>query len=311
MKKSKNLLITLAVLAVLCCGIVSPTFSWLMASSERVVNTFAGGAISIILDEAKVDGNGKKTDEPRVTENSYKFVAGAVFDKDPTVTVLKGSEECYVFLYVENPLPVELFSVNYSDNWIKLGENGNSSLYVYCQTVNALDNDVALEPIFTQISVSNNLTSQNIQELGEQKITVQAYAVQYAEIPQQEAYDLAKSYFAGQFGISDFNILSESINIEGNTPNEIVEDQVPETEINDNSDSIEDTDNGESEGTDTLNVSESEIPDASYNETEETEETDNDAEPIAVQPEDEANDTEPEVNNTNPQEEIPDGDIIE
>ena len=40
----------------------------------------------------------------RVTANRYKYIAGAVLDKDPTPTVLKGSEECYVFLCVENGL---------------------------------------------------------------------------------------------------------------------------------------------------------------------------------------------------------------
>lgn len=232
MKKNKKILITLAALAVMCCGIVMPTFSWLSASSERVVNTFAGGAISIILDEAKVDGNGNKTDEPRVTENSYKFAAGAVLYKDPTVTVLQGSEECYVFLYVENPLPDSLFSFNYSGKWLKIGENGNSSLYVYDHAVNASSGDIVLEPIFTQISISESLTSQDIQALGEQKVIVQAYAVQCAQIQQQEAFELAGSYFAGQFGISGFGAVDETVVVEGEVGGNVDAGQVhnPETD---------------------------------------------------------------------------------
>ena len=103
MRKSQKLMLTSLLLAVIMVITVMPTLSWLSSTSEPVVNTFAGGMISIKLDEAKVDINGKAiAGAERVKENRYKYVAGAVLDKDPTPTVLKGSEECYVFLLVEN-----------------------------------------------------------------------------------------------------------------------------------------------------------------------------------------------------------------
>mgnify|MGYP000317351806 CR=1 FL=1 len=112
MRKSQKLMITSIMVAVIAMVTVGPTMSWLSATTDPVVNTFAGGAIALQLDESQVDANGKKmADAPRVKENRYKYMAGAEMDKDPTVTVLKGSEECYVFLLVENELN-EKFSIN-------------------------------------------------------------------------------------------------------------------------------------------------------------------------------------------------------
>ena len=131
MKKSKRLAVLSALLVILVVAAVAPTFSWLSAQSEKVVNTFAGGAVSVLLDESPVGTDGKKTEGSRTTSNSYKYVAGATLDKDPTVTVIKGSEECYVFLCVENGLN-EKFTMNYDTaSWIKVAEAGEKAVYIY------------------------------------------------------------------------------------------------------------------------------------------------------------------------------------
>ena len=200
MRKSQKAIIVSLLLAVIAAMTISPTLSWLSDTSDSVVNTFAGGAISIKLDEALVDTNGKTVEgdnAQRVLENSYKYIPGAVLDKDPTVTVLKGSEECYVFMCVDNELN-DLFTINYdTTSWLKVASNGNKTVYIYKSSINALmtDNDVVLNPIFTTRTVSQDLTSQDVEEIGQKTVTATAYAVQAANIEKNEAINLAIEQF--------------------------------------------------------------------------------------------------------------------
>ena len=95
MKKSKKFLVSFLAVIVIAASLAAPTYSWLSSKSEKVVNTFAGGVITVTVDEAQVDTNGKRIEGgERVIANSYKYAAGAVLDKDPTPTVLKGSVPC-------------------------------------------------------------------------------------------------------------------------------------------------------------------------------------------------------------------------
>jgi len=248
MKNSRKLIICIMALFIVG-SIVGSTYSWLSSTSETVVNHFAGGAISIKLDEAQVDGHGKKTDDPRVTENTYKYVAGSTLDKDPTVTVLKGSESCYVFLYVDNPLPTDLFTINYSDSWKKIGTSGTGVIYAYKKVIDTGEKDTALEPIFTQIKVSKKLTSKDVEKLGEQKITVQAYAVQSDSITQDEALTLAKDYFKEKFELSSITDTKNAITIENATikPEDEQIQDVKEETTEDNSSDTSETDTTDEE----------------------------------------------------------------
>lgn len=197
MKKSKKFLALVLSLAVIAVTSVSPTFSWLSAQSERVVNTFAGGAIAIVVDEAKVGPDGSVVEGGRVTENRYKYVAGAVLDKDPTPTILKGSDSCYVFLYLENEL-TDKFSLNIdNDSWKAVAQDGGNTLYVYSTKVDAsqAENDVVLNPIFTKVTVSDSLTAEDINNLGERTLCVTAYAVQTEALSSEAAIDLAVAQF--------------------------------------------------------------------------------------------------------------------
>lgn len=200
MIKCKKLVAVGLILIVMAMLTVSPTISWLSSKSDTVVNTFAGGAISIRLDEALVGTDGKaiKGDEAkRVTSNSYKYMAGATLDKDPTPTVLKGSEECYVFLCVENEL-TEMFTMNYAtESWLKVAEKDGKAVYAYSTKIDALesDEDIKLEPIFTTVTVSKDLTAEEISKLGERKLSVTAYAVQTDSVSSKDAIDSAIAEF--------------------------------------------------------------------------------------------------------------------
>lgn len=198
MKKSKKFLAAFMAVVMIAACIAAPTYSWLSSRSEQVVNTFAGGAITVTVDEAQVDTDGKKIDGgERVVANSYKYAAGSVLDKDPTPTVLKGSVECYVFLCVENELD-DLFSMDINTaDWTKVSEENGKAIYIYKETVDAenADEDITLTPIFTQVTVSKELTQDDVARLGEKNVNVTAYAIQTEALTQDEAISEA----CGQF----------------------------------------------------------------------------------------------------------------
>jgi len=105
MKNSKlRRALLLVACAVLLVSIsVSATLAYLTSKTEVVTNTFSVGSVNITLDEAKVDEYGVANNNvARVQTNTYKLVPGHTYTKDPTVHVAKGSEECYLFVKVEN-----------------------------------------------------------------------------------------------------------------------------------------------------------------------------------------------------------------
>lgn len=214
MRKSQKLMLASLLLAVIAIFTVAPTLSWLSSTSTPVVNTFAGGAISIKLDEALVGTDGKAIkgeNARRVTSNSYKYVAGTVLDKDPTPTVLKGSEECYVFLFVENGL-TDKFTINYDTvSWLKVAESKEKTIYVYSKKVNASgsSSDIVLDPIFTTITVSPDLTAEDIAKMGERTLSVTAYAVQTNSLTVQAAVDLAVEQFLPGISADDYPVVGK------------------------------------------------------------------------------------------------------
>lgn len=97
--KSKALLLTLCAVLLVAASVLG-TMAYLTSSAE-VKNTFTVGKVEIKLDEAKVNADGiPEEGAARVTANSYKLMPGTTYTKDPTVTVLNGSEESYVRMKV-------------------------------------------------------------------------------------------------------------------------------------------------------------------------------------------------------------------
>ena len=106
----KKLMTVLALVLVIAMS-VAGTYAYL-TSQDTVTNTFTVGNVAIKLDEAKVDANGVAvTPAERVKANSYKLLPGHTYAKDPTVTVLKGSESSYVKMTVTFSKAAELDAI--------------------------------------------------------------------------------------------------------------------------------------------------------------------------------------------------------
>ena len=186
MKNIKRTLITVLAMLLVCVLSVSVTLAYLYDKSATVINTFSVGNVKITLDEADVDDSdddGSTTD--RDTENNYKLVSGATFDKDPTVHVSKYSEESYVF--VEVIVDADVAAVLESDGeksiaaqmtangWTKLEDN----IYSYNTTVTGLGKPADVDlPIFTTITVKSTATGEQLAAAADDDITITAYAIQ-------------------------------------------------------------------------------------------------------------------------------------
>lgn len=96
--KKKILAIVLCV-AMLAIAIVGGTMAY-FTDTKAQTNTFTAGKVEIGLDEAVVEkdtnGNYVSTGERTHNDQDYHLYPGMFVDKDPTISVLKGSEDAYV-----------------------------------------------------------------------------------------------------------------------------------------------------------------------------------------------------------------------
>lgn len=105
MKSKKKVLVTLLCAALLVFASVMGTMAYL-TSQDSVTNTFTVGNVAITLDEAdvKTDGTYETDATARVDANKYHLIPGHSYIKDPTVHVADTSEDCWVFVRVEDGL---------------------------------------------------------------------------------------------------------------------------------------------------------------------------------------------------------------
>ena len=195
--RNKALLLTLCAVLLVTASVLG-TMAYL-TSTDEVVNTFTVGSVNIKLDEAKANADGTLVEgADRVEANSYKLLPGHTYNKDPMVTVLKGSEPSYVKMTVTfskaneldaifDPNGATLTSIfnNYdSTNWIYKGNTENDNMntrtyeFWYKEAVAAPTADVALDALFDSITVPGSITNAQLATIEGMTITVNAYAIQ-------------------------------------------------------------------------------------------------------------------------------------
>ncbi len=197
MKTAKKAMLMTLCAIILVVATVFGTMAYL-TSTDEVVNTFTVGNVEIKLDEAPVDENGKATAGDRVKANSYKLLPGHEYNKDPMVTVLKGSETSYVKMTVTFSKANELDAIfaptganlieifggydaskwTYKDNTKDAANNTRTYEFWYKDVVGASADDVALAPLFTTITVPSSITKDQLATIEGLTITVNAYAIQ-------------------------------------------------------------------------------------------------------------------------------------
>lgn len=202
MKKAKVLL-TLVCAVLLVAASVMGTMAYL-TSEASVKNTFTVGNISLGntneagLDEAKTNEagqpiktvDGKDTvvsvaEADRVTTNKYKLQPGHSYTKDPTIHVGDSSDDCYLFVKVENGISAiedsssTIASQMAAKGWKAL--NTSPNVYVYVGTAASATNPLAVSKgsdvvVFESFKISGTVT--DVSNYSTAAINVTAYAVQ-------------------------------------------------------------------------------------------------------------------------------------
>lgn len=197
MKKFKPFVFALC--AVILAGATIMDTVAYMTDTASAVNTFAVGTVDIRLDEAEVDENGNPTGGRTEIGNKYHLAPGHTYVKDPTMTVVKGSEDSYVRILVtincykelaaifgEPFLLEELVEGWDKDVWlatdeIKINTDNNTATYefrYYKSVKPSADTDLVLDALFDTITVPNNLTGDQLRTIAGLKITAEGHAIQ-------------------------------------------------------------------------------------------------------------------------------------
>lgn len=103
--KTKRKALTLAFCAMILVGATFLGTLAYLTDSEAVTNTFTVGKVGLDLDEAKVNEDGTVVEgADRVKANTYHLLPGHTYTKDPTIHVDDDSEDCYLFVKVDNQI---------------------------------------------------------------------------------------------------------------------------------------------------------------------------------------------------------------
>lgn len=160
--KKKTLTLLVALVLVVGC-IVGGTLAWLTATSEPVVNTFTTSDIDITLKET--------------TGADYEMIPGWTIEKDPKVTVVEGSEDCYLFVKLEKSANFDDYlTYDMADGWTELdnvkGVYYRKVLTTEIKTFSVLKGD--------QVTVKGDVTKEMMKTAENNKptLTVTAYASQ-------------------------------------------------------------------------------------------------------------------------------------
>lgn len=160
MRKSLiGLIIALALLLAVSVGV---TVALLVASSKPVVNTFTVGGVDITLTE---------------TTTEYKMTPGVTIAKDPTVTVLGNSENCWLFVKVEKENDFDTFcTYEIQDGWSAL-EGQAGVFYLMVEKSSANQSFPVLKN--NSVLIKDTLTEEQLNGVTvNPTLTVTAYAAQ-------------------------------------------------------------------------------------------------------------------------------------
>ena len=143
MKTAKKAMLMTLCAIILVVATVFGTMAYL-TSTDTVTNTFTVGNVKITLDEAKVDTDGSTVEgAARVKTNEYKLMPGHTYTKDPTVTVVDGSEESYVRMKVTFNNASEIIALCTDPEFADDGPTGVENAYPLIRMVNFVEANAA------------------------------------------------------------------------------------------------------------------------------------------------------------------------
>lgn len=172
---NKKIIATVGACA-LCVGLgVAGTLAWLTDKTESVTNTFTTSNINITLTET--------------TGSNYQMIPGFTITKDPKVTVIAGSEDCYLFVKLEKSANYSNYLEDYeiANGWSQLKNGDNDVDDVFYREV-ASDEEKQEFYVLknNQLTVNTSVTKNMMDNIDNKTtsaptLTVKAYATQLYE----------------------------------------------------------------------------------------------------------------------------------
>ena len=180
--KKKSIAVVLALVLLVCCA-VGGVLAWLTATTGPVVNTFTVGNVDITLAESvDTDSDGAA---------SFKMVPGQTIVKDPKVTVVGGSEACWLFVKVEKSTNLDDFityAIATGDNGWTQGDGTKIPANVYYRAVSAATTGQEFNVLTgNQVTVKDTVTKAMMDDINDgtapkPTLTFTAYACQSAGV---------------------------------------------------------------------------------------------------------------------------------
>jgi hypothetical protein len=178
----KALVLLLAAVLLFGCA-AGGTLAWLVTKSATVTNTFTTSDINIKLEETKKD---------------FKMVPGADIAKDPKVTVLANSEDCYVYVKIEKTANFDTYmTYAVADGWTTVetgtNEETDTNYVVIGRTAQADETFDILQDNVVHVLDSVTKAMMETAKTAAPTLTFTAYAIQKQGFESVEAaWDEAK-----------------------------------------------------------------------------------------------------------------------
>ena len=191
MSNSKKTLLMLACAVMLVLVSVMGTMAYL-TSTDTVTNTFTVGNVAITLDETDVDNS--TADADRDKENAYNLLPGHKYTKDPIIHVAANSEDCYLFVKVEDEIAEIEDAKTVATQMSELGwtaVKGETNIFAYNSIISksASAQDVK---VFNDFTIKGDVNNTTLAGYKGKTIKVTAYAVQaYGFTSAEDAWDKA------------------------------------------------------------------------------------------------------------------------
>lgn len=181
--KSKALILTLCAVLLVAASVLG-TMAYL-TSQDQVVNTFTVGQVQITLDEEDTDNSTPDADRDKA--NAYHLLPGHTYTKDPTIHVDANSEDCFLFVKVENEIAdIEKAGTKVAEQMAKNGwvtVEGQTKVYVYVGKTTDATNPATVQAgtnvdVFEKLAIDGNVDNNTLNGYAGKTIKVTAYAVQ-------------------------------------------------------------------------------------------------------------------------------------
>ena len=172
----KKTLLTIVLTVLACSLVMGATLALLIDKTGTIQNTFVAGDINITLTETK-----GTPDTNNDSIRSFKMIPGSTIPKDPTVTVLEGSEACYLFVQVvEGGNFDDYMTYTMAEGWTAVDEDNYPDLYY--RTVGTVETtDISFSVLKgDQVKVIDTLTKDQVEaaKTTAPTISFMAFAVQ-------------------------------------------------------------------------------------------------------------------------------------